>query len=384
MTHFPTFVNWNQFQATVAFVNGMKKRNMYEDFKRTVAREGDFLESKVDNHVVAANWHKLFITIIHKDFTHVHDEGHLNAILSEALMLAYPLHADQSKFILKDHLGNRDSVFKAPMHGSAVRKALRKKGLTRDGVVLGATLADETTAELVAKAQEHTQGTAAAAAKGGKQQKRKGSPKKDKAAPETAETPAAKQARIKESKTTQKEIKKLQQQQTKDAAQEILGENIGEGDCQRGKVWLDDLIATIYGPLVKVAKTKRDDVIISAMIHNALVFAFSGKATVNGTLHTKWSKLRKAIREEIVRAHKDSMQKLPGIANMKTATTSELAEAVCALLDEEPIEECAMEHSEHSNTIIAILEDVDTISGLESFLEVYVFLICGVDIFKSR
>ena len=58
------------------------------------------------------------------------------------------------------------------------------------------------------------------------------------------------------SKAEAKRLKQIQAQQKKDSGQEVLGEQCGDGENIRQRYWLDDLIACVFGPLIRVPNQK--------------------------------------------------------------------------------------------------------------------------------
>ena len=107
------------------------------------------------------------------------------------------------------------------------------------------------------------------------------------------------------------------------------------------------------------------------MLRVALELAFVGKVVLNGTTFTKWSKLKKTIREELIRSHKEAFTPLPGIEDPKSATTAELVDALCVVLEEDgdDVNELTVEQTAFESQTNEILEDVSTINGLGRFLE---------------
>ena len=128
----------------------------------------------------------------------------------------------------------------------------------------------------------------------------------------------------------------------------------------------------MFGPVVKIAKAKQDKKCITRCLVISLTFLFAGKVNFNGTSFSKWSQLRKVLREEIIRVHKNDIGKIPGIDDPTCASTSDIADALCTLLAEEGLyddDEVIIEDSGAEARVMEILEDVQTIEDLENALE---------------
>ncbi len=376
LSHYNCFQKWAHFQHTVAFVNDMKKRNLYDKLKGCLG-QGEFLNIKVDNALVSGNYHKLLGAFTSPDFVAVHEDAHLDQFLLEALNMCHPLRHDPDLYILKESIGNKLDAFKVPMSGSIVHKSLQRKGQVRSNTKLGDTLADENMEDVAARYESNQKAVAALQQADNTEEGCKGNKNKRKAeeGAQKAETPQQKQQRIKvekvELKKLQKEGRNLQKVQAKDADKELVCESMGSGTSKRGKVWFDDAIACVFGPLVKIQPSKRDDKSVKSIIKVVLRFFFHAEVTFGGTMYKQWSKLRKAIRTELLRVHQHVVSGLPGIPDPRQASTAAIADALCELLGEDPAdgEGFQVEATPEELTVQSVLEDDECIEELVVFLK---------------
>ena len=139
----------------------------------------------------------------------------------------------------------------------------------------------------------------------------------------------------------------------------------------RGKMFLDDLIFCIYGAVSRVPSSKTDNAMVSKMLRICLCFMFTGRVNFNATVYTKLTKLRKSIRQEIVRVHRDQLGKLPGIADSKKASTKELADALMRELGEDSAGdgEVVVEASPQERQVMEIMEDAETLADVVKFIQ---------------
>ncbi len=165
-------------------------------------------------------------------------------------------------------------------------------------------------------------------------------------------------------------MKTLERGQVKAAGVELVSEHMGAGDEKREKRWFDDAIACVFGPLTKVPTSRQDKAVVREMVRTILVFLLQGKVSCAGTLHLKWSSLRKAVRAELIRVHKHVTHALPGIPNPNAATAAEVADALIKLLDEDQISEpLVLEASPEEATILELLENSIFVNEFTIFLQ---------------
>ncbi len=361
LAHYDTFKKWQHYQDCSSFVNNMKIKKLYDKLVKSLTKQGEFLNVKVNNATVVHNFHKLYNCIMGSEFVSVHVEDHLAMFLMEALSMCFPLRDDPDRYIIADFLGNKVEGFNAPMKGSAVHKSLQRKNLVRASSQIGETVADEHEATISKQYKEQQTNKSNATKR-----------KAEVAAQDGNQTPLQKQARIKEEKTnikkSDKALKGLERTQAQNASLELVSEQMGEGETMREKMWLDDAIACVFGPLTKVASARQDQAVVQEMVRTILVFAFQGKVTFGGSQHLKWSSLRKAVRSEIIRVHKHVSGALPGISDPSKATSAEVADALSKMLDEAPPEPVVLDSSPDEALVLEMTDNSIFLEELGAFL----------------
>ena len=107
---------WDHYQNTIAFVNNMKKRNIFQQWCRYLEQNAQFLNPKLSNQnpLVVRNMHKCFQVIA--GFGKTYDVEIIDEILMELLKLTVPIEGrDHWPMVFQDHIGDRMKGFQTPM-----------------------------------------------------------------------------------------------------------------------------------------------------------------------------------------------------------------------------------------------------------------------------
>ena len=71
---------------------------------------------------------------------------------------------------------------------------------------------------------------------------------------------------------------------------------------------------------------------VAQIFRTCLQFCWAGQADINGKTVVAWSALRKVLREEIIKSHAQSFTSCPNLANVSSASSQDIANAVLDLL----------------------------------------------------
>ena len=132
--------------------------------------------------------------------------------------------------------------------------------------------------------------------------------------------------------TPKKKVKKSRTTTEGNFSEEKMDVNVTAGGQTREKCFLDDLVACLLAPLDQLQQEQRSRICIQRCLRLGLEFLWSGTVEINGKMYSAWSKLRKALREEVIRGHLAAFRQLPGLVDANTASSEDIASAVLAAL----------------------------------------------------
>ena len=117
LSKYPCFQGvWDHYQNTIAFVNIMKKRNIFQQWCRYLEQNAQFLNPKLSNQnpLIVRNMHRCSQVIT--GFAKTYDVEIIDEILMELLKLTVPIEGrDHWPQVFQDHSGYRTKGFNTPM-----------------------------------------------------------------------------------------------------------------------------------------------------------------------------------------------------------------------------------------------------------------------------
>ncbi|CAK0800924.1 unnamed protein product [Prorocentrum cordatum] len=153
------------------------------------------------------------------------------------------------------------------------------------------------------------------------------------------------------------------------------------GDGSRQKQWLDDLVACISAPLAYLDAHLIMQEEVRKALGIGLKFAFLKVIALHGEETTGWKALRKELRNIAVKAHGNALRdvKLPGIADSKKASTTELTTAPISHLEKDQEDKDAIEQSldeaiQHDPVLEAMSKSMPGIGLMQRMMEDQTFV----------